>query len=187
MKIAREAFSQCGYDGTTFAEVARRAGLTRPALNYHFADKRAMYHDVIKSTYTDVVAPAINRAAQETGLARQLRVFIEAACDAIAQDGSVAAFLCTSAAECQSRPELRDPDHCPVTLIRRFLTWAVNDAVDRGELSVATRVEPLVDTLAAMLSGIGFFAGFVGTPRQTRAIATEFQQLLTGNMWAPSE
>ena len=65
VKIAREAFSQCGYDGTTFAEVARQAGLTRPALNYHFADKRAMYHDVIRSTYTDVVAPAIDRAAQE--------------------------------------------------------------------------------------------------------------------------
>ena len=32
--IAREVFSQCGYDGTTFAEVARRAGLTRPALFY---------------------------------------------------------------------------------------------------------------------------------------------------------
>ncbi len=68
MKITQVAFSQCGYDGTTFAEVARRAGLSRATLNYHFADKRAMYHEVIKSTYTDVVAPAIDRAAQETGL-----------------------------------------------------------------------------------------------------------------------
>ena len=112
---------------------------------------------------------------------------MEAADDAIAQDRSVAAFLCTSVAECQRRPELRDPDHCPVTVTRRFLTWAVNDAVDRGELSLATRVEPFFDTLAAMLSGIGFFAGFVGTPRRIRAIATEIQQLLTGNMWAPSK
>ena len=180
VKIAREVFSQCGYDGTTFAEVARRAGLSRAALHYHFADKRALYHDVIKSTYTGVVAPAIDRAAQETGLARQLSVFIEAAGGAIAQERSVAAFLCTSVAECQRRPELRDPNHCPVTVIRRFLTWAVNDAVDRGELSFTTRVEPLVDTLATMLAGIGFFAAFVGTPRQIRAMATEIQQFLTG-------
>ena len=114
VKIAREVFSQCGYDGTTFAEVARRAGLSRAALHYHFADKRALYHDVIKSTYTGVVAPAIDRAAQETGLGRQLSVFIEAAGGAIAQERSVAAFLCTSVAECQRRPELRDPKHCPV-------------------------------------------------------------------------
>jgi hypothetical protein len=80
-----------------------------------------MYHNVIEATYTGVVQPAINRATQETSLARQLSVFIEAACDAIAQDRSVAAFLCTSVAECQSRPELGDPDHCPVTFTRRFL------------------------------------------------------------------
>jgi len=187
VKIAREAFSQCGYDGTTFAEVARRAGLSRAALNYHFADKPALYHDVIKSTYTGVVAPAIDRAAQETDLARQLSVFMETAGDAIRQDSSVAAFLCTSVAECQRRPELRDPDHCPFTVTRRFLTWTVNDAVHRGELSPATRLEPLVDTLAAMLAGIAFFAAFIGTPRQTRAIATEIHQLLMGNMRAPSK
>ena len=187
VKIAREAFSQCGYDGTTFAEVARRAGLSRAALNYHFADKPALYHDVIKSTYTGVVAPAIDRAAQETGLARQLSVLIEAAGDAIAQDSSVAAFLYTSVAECQRRPELRDPDHCPVTVTRQFLTRAVSDAVHRGELCPATRVEPLVDTLAAMLAGIGFFAGFIGTRRQIHAIVAEIQQLLAGTLWPPSK
>jgi AcrR family transcriptional regulator len=184
VNIAREVFSRHGFEGTTFQEVARRAGLTRPTLHYHFTDKRGMYREVMESTYTGVVAPAINRAAHETDLVRQLSGFIEAACDAMAQDRSIAAFLCTSVADCQTHPELRDPDHCPVTVTRRFLTWAVNDAVDRGELSSATRVGPLVDTLAAMLAGIGFFAGFVGTPRQTHAIAAEFQRLLTGNMWA---
>jgi AcrR family transcriptional regulator len=184
VKVAREVFSERGYDGTTFMEVARRLGLSRPALHYHFADKLAMYHEVTKSAYTGVVAPAIDRAAEETSLARQLSVFIEAACDAIAQDRSIAAFLCTSVAESQSRPELRDRDHCPVTVTRRFLTWAVKDAVDRGELSSATQVKPLVNTLAAMLAGIGFFAGFVGTPRQVRAVVTEMQQLLTGTLGA---
>jgi AcrR family transcriptional regulator len=178
VKIAREVFSECGYDGTTLEEVARRAGLTRPALYYHFADKLALYHDVSKSTYTGVVEPAIDRAAQTTGLAHQLLVFIEAAGEAITQDRSAAAFLYTSVAECERRPELRDPDHSPVIITRRFLTSAVRDAVDRGELPLATRVEPLVDTLAAMLAGIGFFAGFGGTGPQIRAIATEIQQLL---------
>lgn len=185
--IAREVFSQYGYDGSTFKEVARRAGLTRAAIHYHFANKHAMYHAVTESTYTDVVAPAIDRAAQETGLARQLTLFMEAAGELIAQDRSVAAFLCLSAAECQSRPELRDPDHCAVTVTRRFLTWAVNDAVDRGELPYATRVEPLVDALAAMLSGIGFFAAFVGTPPQIRGMVLEMQQLVTGKLWPSAE
>ncbi|WNG90636.1 helix-turn-helix domain-containing protein [Mycobacterium sp. ITM-2016-00318] len=187
MKVAREVFSKRGYDGTTLREVAQRAGLSRPTVNYHFEDKRAMYHEAIKATYTEVVVPAIDRAAQETGLARQVSVLIRTAGDAIAQDRSVAAFLWTSAAECQRRPELRDPDHCPVTITRRFLIWAVNDAVDRGELSSsAARVNPLVDTLAAMLAGVGFFAAFVGTPQQIRAVVTEVEELLTAKTW-PTE
>jgi TetR/AcrR family transcriptional regulator, repressor for uid operon len=188
IQTAREVFSQSGYDGTTLQEVANRAGLTRPALNYHFANKRVMYHEVIESTYTDVVASAIDRAAQATGIVRQLSVFVEAVSDAIAHDKSLVAFICTSVAERQNHPELRDPDHCPVITIRRFLTWAVNDAMDRGEISYATRVEPLVDTLAAMLSGLGFFAAYVGTPQQMRAITTEIQHLLlTGKLWASTE
>jgi AcrR family transcriptional regulator len=187
VKIAREVFSQRGYDGTTFAEVAEREGLTRAALNYHFDDKRVLYHEVIEYTYTGVVAPAIDRAAQQTSLARQLTVFIKTAGDAVAQDRFVAAFLCTSARECQSRPELCHPVHCPLTMGRRFLTWAVNDAVDRGELPTVTRVEPLVDTLAAMLMGIGFFAGFVSSPPQMRAITTELKHLLTGRLWASTD
>jgi AcrR family transcriptional regulator len=188
IEIAREVFGQSGYDGATLQEVASRAGLTRPAVNYHFANKRAMYQEVIESTYTDVVASAVDRAAQQTGLVRQLSVFLETAGDVIADNRSLVAFLCTSVAECQNRPELRDPDHCPVTTTRRFLTWAVNDAMDRGEISHATRIEPLVDTLAAMLSGLGFFAAFVGTPRQMRAITTELQHLLlTGKLWTSTE
>jgi AcrR family transcriptional regulator len=185
--IAREVFSECGYDGTTFQEVARRAGLSRPTLHYHFGTKRAMYHDVFESTYTDVVAPAINRAAQETGLARQLTVFMEAVGEVMTHDWSVAAFLCLSAAECHSHPQLRDPDHCAVTATRRFMTWALNDAVGRGELPYSTRVEPLVDTLAAMLSGIGFFAAFVGTTPQTRGVIVQMQQLVTGKLWPSTE
>jgi AcrR family transcriptional regulator len=187
VKIAREVFSQRGYDGTTYAEVAERAGLTRAALNYHFGDKRALYHDVIEDTYTDVVAPAIDLAAQQTSLARQLTVFMKTVGDAVAQDRFVAAFLCTSAGECQARPELRHPIYCPLTIGRRFLTGAVKDAVDRGELPFSTRVEPLVDALAATLMGIDFFAGFVSSPPQMRAITTELKHMLTGRLWASTD
>lgn len=47
-------------------------------------------------------------------------------------------------------------------------------------VAAATEVEPLVDTLSAMLLGIGFYAGYIGTPRRVRAITTEIQQRLTG-------
>jgi hypothetical protein len=45
----------------------------------------------------------------------------------------------------------------------------------------------LVDTLAAMLSGIGFFAAFVGTTPQTRGVIVQMQQLVTGKLWPSTE
>lgn len=184
VKIAINVFSQHGYEGTTHQEVARRAGLSRPSMHYHFTDKRALYHDVIEATYTTVVAPAIDRAAHQTSLARQLSVFIEVAGAAVARDRDLAAFLCTSVAECQTRPELRHPEYDPVFATQTFLTWAVISAVERGELASATDVEPLVDTLCAMLLGMGLYAGYLGTPRRVRAMSREIQQRLTGTLGA---
>jgi len=43
------------------------------------------------------------------------------------------------------------------------------------------------DTLAVMLSGIGFFAAFVGTQRRFAQITTEIQQLVTSKPWALTE
>ncbi len=182
LDLARKVFSQRGYDGATFQEVAQRAGLTRPTMHYHFHDKCAMYREVIAAAYTAVVAPAIDRAVQESSLKRQLSAFMELAGDATAQDRSVAAFLAISEVECQTHPELRHPDHDPACAIQTFLTRAVISAVEHGELDSATEVESLVDALSAMLLGVGFYAGYIGTPWRLRAMTTEIQKLLTGTL-----
>ncbi|HXL62666.1 MAG TPA: helix-turn-helix domain-containing protein, partial [Mycobacterium sp.] len=36
VRVAREVFSELGYDAATVQEIALRAGLTRPAVNYYF-------------------------------------------------------------------------------------------------------------------------------------------------------
>ena len=133
-------------------------------MGYHFAGKCDVSR---RRTPTPVVVvPAIDRAAQETVLHASLSVLSTTAAARYPRTGSFPPLrfyglrlLSVSAARAAH------PHHCPVTITRRFLTWAVNDAVARGELSVVTQVEPLVDTLAAVLSGIGFFAAFIGRPR----------------------
>jgi hypothetical protein len=64
------------------------------------------------------------------------------------------------------------------------LTRAVISAVGRGDLASVTEVEPLVDALSAMLLGLGFYAGYIGTPRRLRAMTAEMQRLLTGTLGA---
>ena len=42
------------------------------------------------------------------------------------------------------------------------MSWAVNDAIKRGELTTDTDVNHLVEMLVAVMWGMGFYAGFVG-------------------------
>ena len=183
---ARELFGRYGYRGTTFAQVAQQAGITRPAVHYHFPTKRALYQQVTEACYRTVVATAVGEAVRERTLAQQLSVFIDVAARAVAQDRSAAAFLSTSAAECATWPDLRDPEHDPITTVRAFLTWAVRAAEQREELRADIEPGPLVELLVALLCGVWVYVGFLGT-EQERAITDTIHHLLTGGLSALTE
>jgi AcrR family transcriptional regulator len=181
VRSARELFSRYGYHGTTFENVARQAGLTRPLVHYYFPTKQALYQQVTEDCYRTVVAPAVEEAAKETTLAQQVSVFIDVGGRAIAQDRSAAAFLCSAAAECATRPSLLDPQRDPIITVREFLTSAVRAAEQRGELRADIEVEPLVELLVAMLCGVWAYVGFLGA-EHGRAITSMTYQLLTGRL-----
>ncbi len=42
-----DVFSRQGFDGTSLSSIAEQAGVTQPALNYHFGTKDQLYRDVI--------------------------------------------------------------------------------------------------------------------------------------------
>lgn len=60
LHAARQVFSERGYDGATFQEIAVRADLTRPAINHYFANKRVLYQEVVEQTHELVMWPASN-------------------------------------------------------------------------------------------------------------------------------
>jgi AcrR family transcriptional regulator len=187
VRTAREIYRQRGYHSTTLQEVADRAGVTRPVISTYFSGKRGLYRATIKAAYLDMLLPAVRRAVQETTLRRQLSVFLDVAASAGASDQSAAEFLFTSVVECQARPELGDSEYDPLTTIRQFLTRAVSDAVERGELCPDTQVGPLVELLIATLWGVGLYAGFIGSQPQVEAVTSAICQLWAGHLWALTE
>lgn len=62
LHAARQVFSERGYDGATFQEIAVRADLTRPAINHYFANKRVLYQEVVEQTHELVIVAGIERA-----------------------------------------------------------------------------------------------------------------------------
>jgi AcrR family transcriptional regulator len=186
VRAAREVFSELGYDAATFQAIAIRADLTRPAINHYFASKRVLYRDVVEKTNELVVAAGMEKAHGETGLLKRLSAFFSAAMQAESRDRSAAAFLVTSVLESQRHPELSRDEHNSLKASRAFVTWAVTDAIERGELTTDTDVATLVEMLVAVMWGMGFYAGYVGGHDELTIIVDTLEKLLGNKLWTIS-
>jgi TetR/AcrR family transcriptional regulator, repressor for uid operon len=185
VRAARLVFSERGYDGATFQAIAVRADLTRPAINHYFASKRMLYRAVVEQTNELVVAAAIEEARRETSLMGRLSAFIIVAVHANADHPSTSAFLVTNVLESQRHPELSTAENDAVRISREFLHWAVNDAIERGEVAADIDVGALAETMLAVLCGVGFYAGYLRDPHDMKAVTDMLRQLLAGALWQP--
>lgn len=180
-------FSELGYDAATFQAIAIRADLTRPAINHYFASKRVLWAEVVEQINATIVSRAIARAQEQTTLIGRLSAFLSVATQSESDDRSAAAFLVTSVLEAQRHPELSNDEHDSLKNSRAFVSWAVNDAVQRGELSTDTDVNYLVEMLVAVVWGMGFYAGFVGDRSELGAVVHKLELLLANKLWNLSE
>jgi AcrR family transcriptional regulator len=187
LRAAREVFSELGYDAATFQAIAIRADLTRPAINHYFASKRLLYREVVEQTNAMVVAAGMAKAQGQTSLLGRLSAFFSAAMQADSEDRSAAAFLVTSVLEGQRHPELRSDDHDSMRNSRAFVSWAVNDAIEKGELTTDTDIPQLVEMLVAVMWGMGFYAGYVGSHKELEAIVDKLELLLANKLWKLAE
>ena len=184
LRAGRIVFSERGYDGATFQAIAVRADLTRPAINHYFPSKRMLYREVVDETNELVVAAGIERAGGETTLMGRLTAFIAAAMDANSENPSASAFMVTNVLESHRHPELNSGGNISVRTSRDFLTWAVNDAVERGEVVADIDAEVLTETLIVVLCGVGFYAGYLRS-REMSGLTDMLRQLLDGALFRP--
>jgi TetR/AcrR family transcriptional regulator, repressor for uid operon len=179
LRAACEVFSERGYDAATFQAIAIRADLTRPAINHYFSSKRVLYWQVVQETNDAVVTASIQRAQRESTLIGRVTAFVEAAREAAAfENRSTAAFLITVALESQRHPDLTREESDSIRVTRGFLSWAIDEAIERGELGEDTDAPALTETLVAILLGLGFYAGFVGSRQELDAVVDQLRQFL---------
>ncbi|MGD9622728.1 MAG: TetR/AcrR family transcriptional regulator [Mycolicibacterium sp.] len=184
VRAARAVFSELGYDAATFQAIAVRSDLTRPAINHYFANKRLLWLEVVEQTNAAIVGAGIARAHEQTTLINRLSAFLSAATQADSEDRSAAAFLVTSVLETQRHPELSSDEHDLLKASRDFVTWAVGDAIARGELRTDTEADHLVEMLVTVVWGMGFYAGFVGNRGDLLAVVRALELLLAGKLWS---
>ncbi|WP_407684932.1 TetR/AcrR family transcriptional regulator [Mycobacterium sp. HUMS_1102779] len=180
VRAARQVFSERGFDGATFQEIAVRADLTRPAINHYFSSKQDLYREVVRQANHDVVGAGIERARREGTLLGRLGAFLTVARQADIDNPATSAFLVTNVLEAQRHPELNAAENDAVRMTREFLIWAVGDAMDRGEIGVEIGAPALVEVLLLLLCGTGFYAGYLRSHQEMQAVTETLRRLLQG-------
>ena len=56
LAAALDEFAGRGFDGTTTAEIARRAGVTQPLVHYHFDSKDALWRAAVSEAFTSALS-----------------------------------------------------------------------------------------------------------------------------------
>jgi hypothetical protein len=103
--------------------------------------------------------------------------------EADAQNRSAAAFMITAMLESKRHPELSGVETDSLGAARNFLTGALDNAIQRGELTSDADIASLTEMLVAVLCGVGFYAGFVGNRQELDAITALLGQLMAGRLW----
>lgn len=74
---AGEVFAAAGLDKATLAEIAARAGITRPSLLYHFSTKEELYSAVVSRAFSSLAEILTSAMSTDGSFAERARAVVE--------------------------------------------------------------------------------------------------------------
>lgn len=157
---ARDLFLEQGFDATTVADIAARAGLTERTFFRHYADKREVLFagDLLAGR----VAAAVAAAPDDASPIEIVTLAVEDACEAISAN---AEWSRERARIVASHPELQERELAKMSMLATVLADGLRE---RGVDAVAAGLAAEVGVLAFRLSYERWAAG----PRSKRLAPT---------------
>jgi AcrR family transcriptional regulator len=186
LQAAREVFSEVGYDGATFKDIAARADVTRTNVNHYFHGKDELYKTLFESSRDRVVAVGLAAAEEENGLIERLAAFLRSAVQVDSTDRSLARFIAASLFDSFRNPEFRDQALGQLDDVRAFLSAVLEAGVAGGVVRPDVDLPATTEMLVAVMWGMSMYAGFVGSHEQLEAVVDRFVDLLGGRLWLAS-
>jgi AcrR family transcriptional regulator len=162
IRAGRDAFCTLGYESATLKEIARRANVSRPTVNYHFRNKDELYRAIEHEALSTVLADSVERASVEDTFLGQLQALATGLVAGDARYRCHGEFLITSVLESARSAKVRSAGSTTTSSLRTHLTEMITTAIDRGQLAADTDVPGMVEFGLATLLGMGLCAA--GSP-----------------------
>jgi len=149
-----ELFAEHGYDGVPVADIARRAGVNKAMINYHFGGKRQLYLAIVTAAFSEVVASVERLAESPRPAPDLLREVIAVVSDAVTRHHP---HFCTMmlrevlASGARLEPVLVAHPARMLAAVQRIVARGVGDGDFRP-------VDPLLTHLSLVGSLVFFFA-----------------------------
>lgn len=170
LRAALEAFHEQGYHGTPVRDIARRVGVTVPALYYHHANKEAILVALLERITRDFVDRA-HEADAEAGddVVLRLRLVVESIALGMTWRPEMASL--------QSEMRYLSPEqHAQQALVRDELEGLLNRIVADGVEQGRFDVDDVPGTVRALLGMMHWITTWYqrGGPLSPEQIATQF-------------
>ena len=86
---AAEAIAEVGYAGASMAEIARRAGVAKSVVSYHFSDRAELMGEVLRTAMAAYATFMEPRMARATSASDKLRAYVVGTADYVVDQRSL--------------------------------------------------------------------------------------------------
>lgn len=148
-------FGRHGYDGVSIADVAHAAGVTKPALYWHFSNKDSLYIDSLLQLQTLFRAHVFEPMAREPDPLERMILFFSGAAGLVSDPritGGVAGYWLDPSTG--RLPQAREVLLSFEREAEGFVAATLHDAVGRGHVRAELEVSVIAQTAISVLQAI---------------------------------
>ena len=178
---AQRLFARQGYSETTITDIARDAGLTPPAVHFHFQDKRSIFEVVFRRMNDANYGDAERTVLAATSFAEKVTALLESVMRSMRHESDLADFIATAPIEVRRHlvlNHLADDRRWP-DLYAHIVRAGVEEGSIAADDEASTR-----GVVSAMMFGIAQVGAAV-SPRQRQSLVHGFERLFAGEVISP--
>jgi AcrR family transcriptional regulator len=134
VQCAAEVIAETGYARATMAEIARRAGVAKSVISYHFADKNELMQELIRTavaTFTEFIEP---RLAAQTSAQGKIGAYLTGSADYVTAHQDLHRAVLEIAFNALGPDGLPLAASMPLETHKPALEQILSDGQDAGEL-----------------------------------------------------